>query len=243
MFLRGTLIFRVSKKSDLVGRLFHIQERIQKLENEPKLNARQKELLEKLKEDEKVCNHRLNMRADLPALPPRPKPARAMAEKIFGGLLLCLCVLYWISVLETHLDKTFHSCGWNCRFLLWTITYWTPLDLLLLNSSEFIHILFYSLIVFLLFVSVFLLLKQGIHLMGQKVVQIKFNCTTDHQFLILSGVIVLSNLAWFISLDSALPQYTSFGFQTFCTNPAGTCLDRPDLLYSCQVTSNPGKVD
>ena len=92
----------------------------------------------------------------------------------------------------------------------------------------------------LLFGAVFMLFRNGLMILDQKILHINFHCTTDLEFLKLSSCIIISNLAWFITIQSVFPQYTSFGSQSYCTGTQNNCNDRPDLVYACQFSSPQG---
>jgi hypothetical protein len=116
--------------------LFHIQDQIENLQQKTRLNRKQLALLEKLKEDEKVYRHRVEIAAELQTDSQKEKadpPAKA-AQMAFGALIACVSVLTFLSMVLSLLDKSIHSCGYSCRYLLQVISYFTPIDLILLSS-------------------------------------------------------------------------------------------------------------
>ena len=93
--------------------------------------------------------------------------------------------------------------------------------------------------------SYLIMVEQGISIMGIEI-KLGFKRTSAQDLVLATGVLMTANMAWLFSLTSLIPQYTSYGAQTSCGNmtPMGPdCTGRPDLIFSCQVSSDPGNIN
>ncbi|KAI8914162.1 hypothetical protein EDD86DRAFT_244390 [Gorgonomyces haynaldii] len=209
----------VEKNGDVIGRLFYTEEKIKQLEQIQNPNQKQLRLLEQLRNDERVFKHRLNMMSSRNQEQSKTQEkAVRTAQRALGYLGLFGCVLIFTSVMMTSMDKTFHSCGSNCRYLV----------------ASWMDIIVYSLLSLFLYLSTFFILKgDGITVMGMEIVKLGWKRTPPSQIIIGTWLIIFSNFGWTFLYTVLAPQYTSFGTQTFCSSPMG-CAMRADLLYACQ---------
>lgn len=143
------LVQHKAKSIDTVGRLFHVQNQIKGLEeSKKKLSKKKGQLLVKLKEDERVLKHRLQIASEAvidsaddekKKSPSNGTEVRHFSLKAAMALLAAfVSFMILLSILLTHLDKSLHSCGYNCRYLLQIIYYWTPIDLIMISAGQVI---------------------------------------------------------------------------------------------------------
>jgi hypothetical protein len=165
-----------------------------------------------------------------------------LAQTSVGYFGWFVAILIFVSIVMTLLDKSYHSCGAQCRYLVRLIWYWTPIDIILLSSRDFYSdtILLSLLYMFCIASSLTAIKEKGFSIMGWNIVSIGNKRTTSQGLIIATGLLILGNFAWIYQTTLLAPQYMSYGTQKYCTRitPQGRiCTDTPELVFSCQLTS------
>lgn len=237
------------KDGDLVGRIFHVQEQIRKLEAQKSLSESKQVLLSKLCEDEKVLKHRLHISTERlqqkinethePYNLKVSKVILDLIKNVLGYLVSFASLLSFLSIIMSQFDKMLNSCKSSCRFLVRLIWNWTPIDIMLLSSQsiKFDVIFLAALWSFCLIASFHALKAKGFTIFGQKFFAIGLKRTSSDALLLTAGLQILSNFGWLYQMTLLAPQYMTYGTQSYCSLANRDCSRNPELLYSCQITS------
>jgi len=169
--------------------------------------------------------------------------------KLIGGaLLLILAIVVWVSMLITGIDKAKNSiCKQHCGYILGSINVFQPINYIFVKSSKVFpvdYVLMALLVLFFFSSSVVGIASIGIRFLWVKIFEIRKGHSTPQSMLIATVMLTLMMLAINYSLTMIVaPQYSTFGPQTFCSNPIGSsdvqpdCSKHPELIKPCSELS------
>eukprot|EP00922_Rhytidocystis_sp_ex-Travisia-forbesii_P047200 GHVS01070318.1.p1 GENE.GHVS01070318.1~~GHVS01070318.1.p1 ORF type:complete len:528 (+),score=76.71 GHVS01070318.1:289-1872(+) len=148
-----------------------------------------------------------------------------------GCAMLVLSLLVFVSLLFSIVDRWLHSrCGWRCGFVLTEPSggdrFWTPLDAVLLNLSEYFPVdfaFFCVVVVYVFAASLYAVLRLGIRWLcvAPNNYAIRPHKTKPQALLFLCFLMAHILLAFTMTLTTLAPHYVSYGTQTY-TPPNGS---------------------
>jgi hypothetical protein len=237
----GMIKHRDFLSDNVFNRLQNVQRKLRHLEEE-KCQGNMPEfelnLFKALLDEEKVLKHRINMGNGRSRLEAKSKTKGL--KKIYGSIMLFVFVVVFLSILLTTSDRQSNSCGLTCRYLLSYITFWTPVDVLLLSliPAYPFDVIIGTLLLGYLFLASFSTLKfSGISLLGKPNYLLLVDHTPSKQLIIKAVLLILTNLGWVVTFFAIAPQYTMFGSQSF---NLGSSPDAYEKIYACQIDSSYG---
>jgi LMBR1 domain-containing protein 1 len=165
--------------------------------------------------------------------------------KMLGGLLLLvLAVLIWASMLITGIDKAKNSiCKQRCGYILGQTHIFQPLNWIFLQSAKVFpvdYILMALLILFLFGSSTTGVATVGIRFLWVRICQIRRGRTAPQALLMATVMLTLLVLAINYAVAMlVVPQYATYGTQTFCSNKLAmpglqpNCTGHKDMIIPC----------
>ncbi|CAG9948777.1 unnamed protein product [Clonostachys rosea f. rosea IK726] len=165
--------------------------------------------------------------------------------KMLGGLLLLvLAVLIWASMLITGIDKAKNSiCKQRCGYILGQTHIFQPLNWIFLQSAKVFpvdYILMALLILFLFGSSITGVATVGIRFLWVRICQIRRGRTAPQALLMATVMLTLLVLAINYAVAMlVVPQYATYGTQTFCSNKLAmpglqpNCTGHEDMIIPC----------
>ncbi|KAK8064939.1 lysosomal cobalamin transporter [Apiospora phragmitis] len=165
--------------------------------------------------------------------------------KLIGGLLLILvCILVWVSMLITGIDKAANSvCKSHCGYILAHINVFQPINWFFVQTAKAFpvdYVLMTLLILLFFCSSISGLATIGIRFLWLRIFEIRKGRTAPQALLIATVMLALMVLAINYAIAMLVaPQYASFGTQTFCDLPPHhldqqpSCKDHPEAVKPC----------
>ncbi|PGH10083.1 LMBR1 domain-containing protein 1 [Blastomyces parvus] len=172
--------------------------------------------------------------------------------KLLGGLLLlAVAIAVWVSMLLTSIDKVMNSvCKQHCGYILGKNNIFNPVNWVFVQSSKVFpvdYILFILLVLLFFCSSVVGIATIGIRFLWVRIFQIRKGHTSPQALLIATVMLTLIALALNYSISMVVvPQYATYGPQTFCDHPPKHPGEQPDctglepLIKPCsELAENP----
>ncbi|KAK7914632.1 hypothetical protein PG985_012335 [Apiospora marii] len=165
--------------------------------------------------------------------------------KLLGGLLLILvCILVWVSMLITGIDKAANSvCKSHCGYILAHINVFQPINWIFVQTARAFpvdYVLMTLLILLFFCSSISGLATIGIRFLWLRIFEIRKGKTAPQALLIATVMLALMVLAINYAIAMLVaPQYASFGTQMFCDLPPHhldqqpSCKDHPEAVKPC----------
>ncbi|KAK8016314.1 hypothetical protein PG993_014503 [Apiospora rasikravindrae] len=165
--------------------------------------------------------------------------------KLIGGLLLILvCILVWVSMLITGIDKAANSvCKSHCGYILAHINVFQPINWIFVQTAKAFpvdYVLMTLLILLFFCSSISGLATIGIRFLWLRIFEIRKGRTAPQALLIATVMLALMVLAINYAIAMLVaPQYASFGTQTFCDLPPHhldqqpSCENHPEAVKPC----------
>lgn len=154
--------------------------------------------------------------------------------KLIGGfVILIVALLVWISMLITGIDKAKNSiCKARCGYLLGEINIFQPLNWIFVKSAKVFpidYVLFVLLVLLFFSGSVVGLAALGIRFLWLQIFRIRQGHTSPQALLLAAELLTLITLALNYSISMmVVPQYATWGPQTFCDHPPRHAGEQPD---------------
>jgi LMBR1 domain-containing protein 1 len=154
--------------------------------------------------------------------------------KLLGGILILLIVLIiWVSMLITGIDKAKNSiCGRHCGYLLGYTNIFNPINWVLMKSAKVFpidYVIFMLLVLLFFSSSIIGIATIGIRFLWLRIFQIRKGHTSPQAMLMATVMLTLITLALNYSITMmVVPQYATYGPQTFCDHPPKHPGEQPD---------------
>lgn len=170
--------------------------------------------------------------------------------KLLGGLLLLLIALTtWISMVLTAIDKAKNSiCKHRCGYILGHINVFNPVNWIFVQSAKVFpvdYVIFTILVLLFFCSSVVGIAAIGIRFLWIRIFQIRKGHTSPQALLLATAMLMLTALALNYSISMVVvPQYATFGPQTFCDHHPAFFESQPDcsnsrhLIKPCSELAN-----
>ena len=170
--------------------------------------------------------------------------------KLLGGLLLLLIAFTtWISMTLTAIDKAKNSiCKHRCGYILGHINVFNPVNWIFVQSAKVFPVDYaiFTILVLLFFCSsVVGIAAVGIRFLWIRIFQIRKGHTSPQALLLATAMLMLTALALNYSISMVVvPQYATFGPQTFCDRHPAFFEGQPDcsnsrhLIKPCSELAN-----
>ncbi|KAI9792131.1 MAG: hypothetical protein M1835_008062 [Candelina submexicana] len=170
--------------------------------------------------------------------------------KLLGGIfILLVAIVIWISMLITGIDKGKNSiCKRHCGYILGHIHIFNPINWVLVKSAKVFpvdYVLFTLLVLLFFSGSVVGIAVLGIRFLWLQVFQIRKGHTSPQALLLATVMLTLIVLALNYSIPMmVVPQYATFGPQTYCDHPPKAPGEQPDCsdhtyhIIACSETAN-----
>lgn len=165
--------------------------------------------------------------------------------KLLGGfLLLLVSVLVWVSILLTGIDKAKNSvCKQHCGYILGKTHVFNPINWIFVHLAKAFpvdYVIFTFLVLHFFASSVVGIGTVGIRFLWVRVFQIRKGHTTPQALLIATVLLTLLTFALNYSISMmVVPQYATYGPQTFCDRPISLplglsdCSKHKELVKPC----------
>ncbi|PGH18501.1 hypothetical protein AJ80_04471 [Polytolypa hystricis UAMH7299] len=165
--------------------------------------------------------------------------------KLLGGILLMLVsAIIWVSMLLTCVDKAKNSvCKRHCGYILGKVNILNPVNWILVNSAKVFPL---DYIIFILIVLVFFtgsvvgVATIGIRFLWVRIFRIRKGHSSPQAILLATVMLTLITFAFYYVLPMiVMPQYATYGSQTFCDYPPKhpgeqpDCTAHTDLIKPC----------